>query len=290
MADTRQRPPVAYLDEGDAQPGAPALLLVHGWAARGAFFAPQIEALAAGWRVVIPDLAGHGASRGAGAPTIAGMADDVFALLERLDLKRVLAVGWSMGASVLWELLGRPGQSRIAGLVTVDMTPRVLNDDVWSLGLANGMTAEGSVRAVAAMRADWGRFSERVSANVFAADADPGLRARYAGAFADNDADAMATAWSSLIAFDARPLVARIATPTLVTYGAHSKLYAPAVSACVAQAAPHAAHIAFERSGHAPHLEEPQRFNRVLTEFAAFLSGQDVSRNLQRLGRDAAAV
>lgn len=284
--------PIAYVDTGTGRSGAPPLLLVHGWAARADFFAPQIETLAATHRVIAPDLAGHGASRHPDAlSTIEAMADDVAALLAALDLDRVLAVGWSMGASVLWELMARPGPSRIAGLVSVDMTPRVLNDAGWSLGLSDGLDGDGSQRAVEAMRADWGRFSERVAGNVFAGDAAAGVRARYPhAAFADNDADAMSRAWLSLTAFDARPLIQRISAPMLVAYGARSKLYAPAVSAWIADAAPHAAHIAFEQSGHAPHLEEPARFNRVLNDFAAILSGKDAQRNLQQLGRDTATI
>ncbi|MDX2234482.1 MAG: alpha/beta hydrolase [Hyphomonadaceae bacterium] len=268
------------------------MLFVHGWAAKAAFFAAQIEAFAPITRVIAPDLAGHGGARDAGGlPTIAGMADDVAALLDALDLTGVLAVGWSMGASVLWALAARAGPSRIAGLVSVDMTPRVLNDETWSLGLADGLTQDDSVRAVEAMRADWRKFAERVAGNIFAPDASPALHARYgATAFADNDPDAMAHAWTSLTAFDARPLIPAIDAPTLVAYGARSKLYAPATSAWLADTAPNAARIAFHRSGHAPHLEEPERFNRMLSEFAAILTGKDATRDVKQLGRAIAAV
>jgi pimeloyl-[acyl-carrier protein] methyl ester esterase len=279
--------PMAYVDEGKARPGAPTLLFVHGWAADSSFFAPQIEAFSTTHRVIAPDLAGHGASRHPGAtPTIAAMADDVAALLEALDVRPVLAVGWSMGASVLWDLMARHGGSRITGLVIVDMTPCVLNDASWRHGLSDGMTAAESGRAVDAMRADWGKFSERVADNVFAGEASAAVRAR----FADNDAEAMAAAWLSLTAFDARAQAPRIEAPTVCAWGARSKLYAPGVSAWLANAAPHAVRVAFQRSGHAPHLEEPERFNAMLSEFAAILSGQDAQRDVKQLGRDHAAV
>ncbi len=286
----QRRALMAYADVGTGVGDAPPVLLVHGWAANGGFFAPQLGALAARHRVIAPDLAGHGASRsGFIASTIAGMADDLAELMDDLGLKNVLAVGWSMGASVLWELLGRGGDSPITGLVTVDMTPRILNDDTWRLGLSDGFDTATSVSTVASMRADWPQFSARVAGNVFGPDGAPEPLIRFArAAFADNDPDVMAQAWTSMTAFDARPLVQAIKTPTLVTYGARSKLYAPGVSAWLADNAPNATRIAFQRSGHAPHLEEPERFNNVLSEFATILSGQDARRDIKQLGRDAA--
>ena len=40
------------------------------------------------------------------------------------------------------------------------------------------------------------------------------------------------------------------------------------------RALPTAASLLFERSGHTPHLEEPERFNRVVSEFADQPKGQ----------------
>lgn len=288
----QRRAAMAYADVGTGVGDAPPVLLVHGWAAHGGFFAPQLAALAARHRVIAPDFAGHGASRSAdAAPTIAGMADDLAELMVGLGLKNVLAVGWSMGASVLWELLGRGGDSPISGLVIIDMTPRILNDETWRLGLSDGFDAEKSASAITSMQADWAQFSRRVAGNVFGPDGAPELLTRFARtAFAANDPAVMAQAWDSMTTFDARALVPVIATPTLVTYGARSKLYAPGVSAWLADTAPYAARVAFLRSGHAPHLEEPERFNSLISEFATILTGQDARRDIKQLGRDAATL
>jgi len=284
------RAPLAYADEGPRSGDAAPLLLVHGWAATGAFFKPQIDHFARTRRVIAPDLRGHGRSRAGAAPTIGAMADDIEALLAALDLEDVVAVGWSMGATVLWKLLGGGRGARIAGLVTIDMTPRILNDVAWRLGLADGFDALDCARAMLRMKEDWKQFSSRVAANALAGEKPaPALLRVFEESFADNDADLMATAWDSLCNADVRDDLARISTPMLVTHGMRSKLYTPAVSAFVAEAAPNAARAPFHRSGHAPHLEEPERFNRLLNDFAAILSGQDVRRDIRRLGEDAAA-
>jgi pimeloyl-[acyl-carrier protein] methyl ester esterase len=291
------RTPMAYAEEGPspgsagAVAGNPPLLCVHGWAAHGGLFAPQFARFADTHRVIAPDLRGHGRSRAGAAPDIAGMADDVAALLEDLDLDGVVAVGWSMGAAVLWDLLRRsPAAERIAGLVVVDMTPRILNDVSWRLGLAGGFDALDSARATMRMREDWREFSVRVAANALASEgAPPALLETLQADFAGNDPELMAQAWESLCSMDLREDIARIATPTLVAYGARSQLYAPDVSAYLVAHAPNAVRVPFQRSGHAPHLEEPERFNRLLNDFVAILSGQDARHDMQRLGETAAA-
>lgn len=281
------RAPMAYAEEGPK--GAAALLLVHGWAADSGFFAPQFGHFAQRFRVIAPDLRGHGGSRSGPAPDIDGMAGDVEALLDGLGLEAVTAVGWSMGATVLWTLLSRGGGRRLRGLVSIDMTPRALNDVTWRFGLADGFDALDAARAAERMRQDWPAYSRRVAANALADEhASPALLKHFERAFADNDGERMAQAWESLCAADLRDALAHIALPMLVAHGLRSKLYAAAVSAFVSEAAPNAVRVPFHHSGHAPHLEEPERFNRLLNDFVAILSGQDVRRDIRRLG-DAAA-
>lgn len=297
LTEAPDRTPMAYADmgpktgSGGADSGNAPLLFVHGWAAHGGLFAPQLARFADTHRVIAPDLRGHGRSRAGAAPDIAGMADDVASLLEDLDLEGVVAVGWSMGAVVLWDLLRRSAAaSRIAGLLVIDMTPRILNDVSWRLGLAGGFDALDSARATMRMREDWKAYSVRVAANALAPEgATAALRETLLTDFADNDAGLMAQAWDSLCALDLRADIAGIATPTLVAYGARSQLYAPEVSAYLVAHAPNAVRVAFQRSGHAPHLEEPERFNRLLNDFVAILSGQDVRRDIAHLGENAAA-
>lgn len=290
LFEATERAPVAYAEAGAKD--APPLLFVHGLAAAASsgFFGPQLDHFAAHHRVIAPDLRGHGGSRRGPAPSISGMAEDVEALLDGLNLDNVLAVGWSMGATVLWDLLSRGGGKRISGLVTVDMTPRVLNDVAWRLGLADGFDALDSARSMQRMREDWKQYSARIADNALAGDPPPAkLLQFFERGVLDNDPDLMAQAWESLCAADLREALSTIETPMIVTHGMRSKLYAPAVSAFVAETAPNAVRIPFHRSGHAPHLEEPERFNRLINDFAAILSGQDVRRDMRRLGEHAAS-
>jgi pimeloyl-ACP methyl ester carboxylesterase len=85
---------LAYRDIGSG----PVLLLVHGWAASGIFFEDIAARLADEFRVIIPDLRGHGDTpAGPGRATITDLADDMDELIATLGIAPIIALGWSMG-------------------------------------------------------------------------------------------------------------------------------------------------------------------------------------------------
>src|SRR5882762_1596697 len=99
--------------------GSPAVVLIHGWAGDASIWAGQVKELGASHTVVTIDLAGHGASgRNRAAWTVPAFAEDVRAVVEKLDLKRVVLVGHSMSGYVILEA-ARLMPDRIAALVPV---------------------------------------------------------------------------------------------------------------------------------------------------------------------------
>lgn len=252
---------IAYSDSGGGRP----LVLLHGLMADSGFFERQ-RTLADSFRVVAVDLRGHGRSpAGSEPPTIRRLAEDVAELAEALDLTGAVGIGWSLGAAVLWRVLAGPASHRFAGAVVVDMTPRVLNDADWDLGLSRE-TCEARSQAI---RDDFPAFAAAAGQAIFA---EPGAEADRAGqAFAANDPAAIGALWGSLVEEDFRPSLPSIRQPTLVVHGAHSHLYGADTAGHLVAALPNARAVAFDRSGHAPHLEQPELFNATLREFAATL-------------------
>jgi pimeloyl-ACP methyl ester carboxylesterase len=250
---------IAYSDEGRGRP----LVLLHGLMADSSFFERQ-RALADSFRVIAVDLRGHGRSpAGPVPPTIQLLAEDVTGLARALELEGAVGVGWSLGAAVLWRVLAGPASQKFSGAVVVDMTPRVLNDRDWDLGLSRE-TCEARSQAI---REDFPAFAAAAGQAIFAS---PGPEAdRAAEAFAANDPGAIGALWESLVEEDFRPLLPSIRQPTLVVHGAQSHLYGADTAGHLAAALPNARVVAFDRSGHAPHLEQPELFNATLREFAA---------------------
>ena len=132
---------------------APTVVLLHGWGASGGLnWFQAFEPLGRDFRVLAPDLRGHGRGPRSQDPfRLRDCADDVAALLETLDAGPAIVVGYSMGGSVA-QLLWRCHRERVAGLVLVATCERPVRSaraGRWMEGLMEtaalgGRWAEGS--------------------------------------------------------------------------------------------------------------------------------------------------
>lgn len=262
----------AQLNVVDSGAGRPFLML-HGWAMAGELFRPLMTSYAPGARLVAPDLRGHGASAKYGPATIDRLGQDVVELAAALDLEDVLAVGWSMGAMALWRALeDKTFSARVTGVVVVDMSPKIVNDAAWRLGLRDGRELEETLAAAAAMRRDWPAAVTRFTPNILADGAGPerqGVLDLLREVALGQDAAFLADLWESMAREDFRDRLCVASAPLLAVYGEKSRLYAPASSAFVARRARAGRAVEMRGVGHAPHLEDPQRFAEILTSFAA---------------------
>jgi pimeloyl-[acyl-carrier protein] methyl ester esterase len=271
---------LSFRDEGPAGGGAQTILLVHGWGVSGALFEEQISGLSSQFRVIVPDLPGHGASAPwpSGAP-FSHLADSLAQLVMELGLRKFCLVGWSLGALVAWDLLRRHPEVPVAGLVTIDMVPRLLNDGQWTHGLRAGPDRHVFDRMLELMRRDWPACVALFVPRIFAAGGSERrerLVARATAIALRNDPRSMAEIWGLLVEQDLRADLAGIEIPALVVAGTQSQLYRPAAAGWIAGQMPRARLQVFDASGHAPHLEQPDEFNRALADFADGLDALQV--------------
>jgi non-heme chloroperoxidase len=113
-----------YEDHGTGQP----VVLIHGWPLNGAAWERQAAALlAAGHRVITYDRRGFGAS---GQPAFGynydSFAAELDAVLNHLDLRDVILVGFSSGTGEVTRYLGRYGSERVIKAVTLGLVPPFL--------------------------------------------------------------------------------------------------------------------------------------------------------------------
>jgi pimeloyl-[acyl-carrier protein] methyl ester esterase len=271
---------LSYRDEGPASGGALTILLVHGWGVSGALFEQQISGLSARFRVIVPDLPGHGGSQAwpPGAP-FSYLADCLEQLVTELELRNICLVGWSLGALVAWDLLRRHPGIPVTGLVTIDMVPRLLNDSQWTHGLRAGSDRRVFDRMLELVRRDWPACVALFVPRIFATGDGERRQRLMAGATAialRNDPRSMAEIWGLLVEQDLRADLAGIEVPALVVAGARSQLYRPSAAEWIADRMPRARLRVFDDSGHAPHLEQPDEFNRALADFADSLAALQV--------------
>lgn len=100
----------------------PAVVLLHALGEQAGSWDAVAAALAGSFRVVVPDLRGHGASGRASRYSLELMRDDVVALLDRLGLDRVSLVGHSLGGAVAL-LVAQEHPGRVVRLVLEDAPP-----------------------------------------------------------------------------------------------------------------------------------------------------------------------
>jgi len=103
---------IVYWTLGDGPP----VVLLHPFPAHHEFWLPVAEALVARYRVILPDLRGHGESSvGDGPATMERHAADIARVMDDADVGRAPLVGVSIGGYLLFEFW-RKFRGRVAAL------------------------------------------------------------------------------------------------------------------------------------------------------------------------------
>lgn len=107
----------AFVRVSEGPKGAPTVLLLHGiFATADLNWSLAMPALASRFKVVAPDLRGHGRGIPTSRFTGSECADDLAALVRELDLGAVIVVGYSLGGLVA-QLFARRYPELVVGMV-----------------------------------------------------------------------------------------------------------------------------------------------------------------------------
>ncbi|XTZ36708.1 alpha/beta fold hydrolase [Salmonella enterica] len=122
------QPSMSFLDVGSGFP----VLLGHSYLFDKTMWAPQIETLASHFRVIAPDLWGHGHSPSlpVSTRTMADLAADHLALMESLDINKFAIVGLSVGGMWAAELAALAPQ-RVQALMLFDTFVGAETEEAW---------------------------------------------------------------------------------------------------------------------------------------------------------------
>lgn len=249
----------------DTGAGRP-VVLIHGWSCPGQFFRNQIDGLQGHARCLVPDLPGHGLTGDHLPLSIEAAADAVHAELAKRDITDAIVCGWSMGALVAYSMIERFGPDRLSAFVAIDMTPKVLNTSTWQNGTLNGLNAELNQVFLDAIVPDWPKLPGRIASRLFAEGLPVAQeqKVRAAQEIAKADPVLLKPMWASLTTQDFRPLLQDFPVPFHLVAGRRSQLYGQGVHRWHEENVPDFQLHLFDRSGHAPHMEEAARFNALL--------------------------
>ena len=110
----------------------PPIVLSHGWPLSSASWESQMLHLAShGFRVIAHDRRGHGRStKSWNGNEMNTYADDLATLIDHLDLRDLMLVGFSTGGGEVARYIGRHGGRRVARVALVSaVTPFMLRTD-----------------------------------------------------------------------------------------------------------------------------------------------------------------
>src|SRR5215208_2390387 len=241
------------------------LVLLHAFPLDGRMWAPQVEALAGTYQVIVPDLRGFGAARDQ-AVSEAGMdllADDLLRLLDDRGLDRVVLGGLSLGGYVALAFMRRHAD-RVSGLVLLDTKATADGDQARAdrLKMAERVLAEGNDFVPEVMLPKLLGETTR--------EHRPEVVSRVAALIREQTPQAIAGAqWGMAARAATTDVLASVKVPTLVVTGEEDAVTGPEVGRDLAAGIPGARFLLVEEAGHLANLEQPEIVNEALLDFLA---------------------
>lgn len=243
--------------------GAP-VVLIHGWGVTGRCWDTTLPALLAnGNEVVILDQRCCGKSdKDFEDLSIDALGSDVVSVVRELGCRRPVLNGWSLGGAVAADAAAKLGDD-LGGLVlTGGASPRFTQGEDWPWG----DTVEGLEGTLAAVRDNRPLALRGVAEAVCHADVGEPAIAWMWSMFMETSPLADRSL-RDLGEVDQREQFTRIHAPALVLCGRHDAFVAYEAAARAAELLRDARFVGFEDSGHAPFIEEGERYRSELIGF-----------------------
>jgi len=234
----------------------------HALGADSGMWTEQIAAvLALGFRVLRIDMRGHGGSEARpGGCTLLDLAGDIAAVLDRLAIPQVDYVGLSIGG-MIGQALALHHASKLSSLMLCETPPASLKNaaEIWGPRVA-AVRAANSLEPIADATMErwltpafrtrnpirWLEIRDTVAATSVAG---------YCGCVA------------ALSNFDFTRDLPRLRLRALVLYGEDDLATSHEENQRLASLIPGGRFVAFPAARHLPNIEDPGRFNRLLTEW-----------------------
>jgi pimeloyl-ACP methyl ester carboxylesterase len=255
------------IEAGRAGPG-PTLVFVPGWSTAADIWGKQIDRFAANHRVIAFDPRSQGQSTiTTSGNTPERRAQDLHNLLERLNARRPVLIGWSQGVQDLAAYIERYGTHDLAGLVLVDAAVADGADGV----TARAQESAGQLRMLALYQAHQPDYLRGMMSAIITRPQPEGTIDRLiATGMKTPPSIGTGMLVADLFGVNRTAALKKVDCPTLIIASAKSDELARQQAG--ASQIPHARFEKIEDAAHAVFLDQPERFGELLEKFVKDLT------------------
>lgn len=250
-----------YMEFGEGRP----VLLLHGISNSGRAWGPQIHALVQkGFRVIVPDHAGHGASGRLNAPfSVDDFANDLEALLTHLGVGNLDVVGLSLGGMIALALALRY-PNRIDHLIVANSFDKTATAAFQDMAEGWAQVFEQPYGPIIRLEQNW----PSLVSPAFQKSAE-GLRTYqiWHGIAATVDGLSLAHVARGIGTFDVSNRLGQLTMPTLFIAGGLDRMSMPETSRRMTSSVPNADFVLIEDAAHISNVDAAEAFTTQMLDF-----------------------
>lgn len=227
----------------------------------GAQLAPFVEA---GFQVILPDHAGHGASDPIRGPiAVADLANDALTLLDHLGIESADVVGLSLGGMVAMQL-ALQAPARVQRLVVANSFPAFKGEAIRDMVHAWTATFREQDGPVKRLEQTW-----PINVSPAFRQSAEGLRMYQVlhGIAATTDGASLAHVAEGILGFDIEARLEQLEPETLFMAGTLDTISPPAISQHMAEALARAKYVELPQAAHLSNVDSADAFNEAVLTF-----------------------
>jgi 3-oxoadipate enol-lactonase/4-carboxymuconolactone decarboxylase len=259
----------------DGPPGAAPLLMLHSLGTTASVWDAQAEALSSSFRVIRPDMRGHGLTTCTNGPySMAQLAADVAGVMDALGIAAAHVAGISIGGMIA-QALAAADPARVKTLMLVDTAMAIPPAESW-ISRAATVRAEGVAVLADAVMARW------VTPGFMEAPAAAGLRAMLLR----TPGEGYAGAAEAIAAADLTAGTSALTLPTLVVVGDQDAATPVTAAQALHAIIPGSTLTIIEGGAHIPTVEKPAEVTAAIRAFLTppiidyYEAGMDVRKQV----------
>jgi pimeloyl-ACP methyl ester carboxylesterase len=247
---------LVFHDNGDGRP----IVWIHGFPHASAIFQPQVAI--AGVRHIRVDLQGFGASAPPSGPVaMADYSREIIAVLDHLRIEKAIIAGISMGGYILMQML-RDAPQRIEGVILIDTRERPDSDQA----------REDRFKTIAEIEKNG--IEPVVDAMLPKMIVNAARRPPFRDIMMTSTPAGMIAAQRAMSGRpDSSSTLRALKLPALVIVGEHDPITSVDDARRMAALIKGSKRVVIENAAHASNFDQPEAFNRAVTEFLGMRFG-----------------